>query len=40
MTVDVNENKLYGFCGEGVVDNKYDCESSLWKSILKETMDE
>lgn len=40
MIVDVNENKLYGFCGEGAVDSKYDCESPMWKSILKETMEE
>ena len=40
MIVDVNENRLYGFCGVGAVDNKYDCESPMWKSILKETMEE
>jgi hypothetical protein len=40
MIVDVNENRLSGFCGEGAVDNKYDCESPMWKSILKETMEE
>ena len=40
MIVDVNENKLYGYCGEGVADKKYDCESPMWKSILKDTMEE
>jgi len=40
MIVDVNENRLYGFCGVDAVDSKYDCESPMWKSILKETMEE
>lgn len=40
VVYDVNEHSIYGYCGEGGKEREHDCNSSMWKALLKETMEE
>lgn len=40
IVYDVNEHSRYGYCGEGGKEDEDNCNSSAWKAILEETMEE
>lgn len=37
---DVNENSIYGYCGEDSLEKQYDCKSQNWKKLKNDTMEE